>query len=194
MTKTTTKKSESQKIAGIRDEVVVRRTGRSWSDWLAELDKAGAEKMSHKEIAERLWEAHPEIGGWWCQMITVGYEQARGKRVANETPDGFQVGASKTIRVPVAKLYQAWAEEATRDRWLPDAPLTVRKATAAKSMRIGWEGGASRIAVYFTDKGPAKSQVAVNHERLPDTAAAERMKAFWKERLARLAELLEKAS
>jgi hypothetical protein len=33
--------------------------------------------------------------------------------------------------------------------------------------------------------------VALSHERLPDAAEAERMKAFWRERVAALKEVLE---
>jgi hypothetical protein len=40
-------------------------------------------------------------------------------------------------------------------------------------------------------RGPRKAQVAVVHRKLASVQDATRMKAFWKERLARLEELLE---
>jgi len=43
---------------------------------LAILDKAGAKKMDHKQIVAYLSEQH-QVGPWWQQMVTVGYEQAR---------------------------------------------------------------------------------------------------------------------
>lgn len=42
-------------------------------------------------------------------------------------------------------------------------------------------------------KGAAKSQVAIQHEKLADGAAATRMKAYWNERLDALAEALAAA-
>lgn len=43
---------------------------------------------------------------------------------------------------------------------------------------------------YFISKGRRKSTVAIQHERLPDADAVEEMRAFWKERLTRLGEIL----
>lgn len=53
----------------------------------------------HKDIALWLRENHIE-SGWWSQMVTVGYEQARGLRQKHEKPTGFDVGRSKTFPVP----------------------------------------------------------------------------------------------
>jgi hypothetical protein len=41
------------------------------------------------------------------------------------------------------------------------------------------------------NKGPAKCTLTVQHEKLSDSAAAERLKAFWSERLGALADLLK---
>jgi hypothetical protein len=38
----------------------------------------------------------------------------------------------------------------------------------------------------FLSKSANKSTVAVTHEKLPDKSAAEKMKAWWGERLAKL--------
>jgi hypothetical protein len=40
-------------------------------------------------------------------------------------------------------------------------------------------------------KGPAKTQVAVAHEKLADAAAVAAMKTYWRERLTTLKQLLE---
>ena len=46
------------------------------------------------------------------------------------------------------------------------------------------------MAVGFLAKGSAKSQVAIQHEKLADKATAERMKAYWTERLDALGGML----
>ena len=55
---------------------------------------------------------------------------------------------------------------------------------------MAWPDGTS-VIVGFTAKGEAKSQVAIQHEKLPDQATATRMKAYWAKRLDALADALE---
>jgi hypothetical protein len=47
------------------------------------------------------------------------------------------------------------------------------------------------VAVFVTGKGPEKSTVSIQHERLPDADAVQQMRAFWKERLAALTRMLQ---
>ncbi len=115
-------------------------------------------------------------------------------RQKHEKPDGYQVSASKTIAAPMESLFAAWTDEDVRRQWLPQVGLSIRKATLGKSLRIAWQGGASRVNVLFSPKGSDKSQLTVTHERLPDASAAERMKAYWKERLDELKVVLERAA
>jgi len=167
-----------------------KATGRTDEEWFALLDDWGAADRTHAEIAR--WLAEQEgVSGWWAQMLTVAYEQARGRRLPHETPDGFRVTASRTIAVPVSELFTAFTAEAQRARWLPGAPLTVRTATASRSARYDWEDGSSRVNVGFTAKSDTTSTIALSHERLPDAATAETMKAWWRERLGDLKALLE---
>jgi hypothetical protein len=44
---------------------------------------------------------------------------------------------------------------------------------------------------WFEGLGDAKSRVAMEHERLPDKAETDRMKAYWRSALARLRDLVE---
>jgi uncharacterized protein YndB with AHSA1/START domain len=141
--------------------------------------------MSHPQIALLVHEKYG-VSEWWAQMVTVGYEQARGLRAKHQKADGFAVSASRTINVSVDVLFAAWENEAQRARWLPGAPLAVRKATPKKSLRLVWEGGDSKVDVEFTAKTDAKSQVAVQHTRLPDAEAATAMKAYWGDALDRM--------
>ena len=99
------------------------------------------------------------------------------------------MGASKTIAFSVDELSSAFLDARQRRRWLPGASMRVRTATPGRSARFDWENGGSRVNVYFTAKGDSKSTVAVQHERLADAAEAERMKRFWRERLAALGAL-----
>lgn len=181
---------QSNKVAGISAEAVAAKTDKTWAQWFAVLDEVKATAMAHKEIAAYLQEAH-QLSGWWSQMITVGYEQERGLRQKHETPQGFQISRSKTIGVPLDTLYQAWHDEGRRQRWLPDDRLITRKATPNKSMRLTWSDGETNLEVNFYARGQGKSQVVVQHTKLPDEKAAATMKDFWAEKLVVLKEILE---
>ncbi len=165
------------KSAGISDEAVRKATGKTWDEWGRLLDKDGCKKMPHKEIAELVHEKHG-VGPWWCQMVTVGYEQARGLRKAHETCKGWQSSVSRTVDVPLASLYEAWTDENARKAWMGKKKITIRKATKNKSMRIAWPGETS-LEVNFYPKGAAKSQVTVQHGKLKSETDVAKSKKYW---------------
>jgi uncharacterized protein YndB with AHSA1/START domain len=177
-------------MPSISDAAVVNATRRNWKEWFAMLDAAGGRKMSHREIVGVLTTAHA-VGPWWRQMVTVEYERARGLRARHETAKGFNATSSKTMLAPVSRVYKAWATAAGRRTWLGVAELTVRTATTNKSMRITWSDGTS-VAVAFTPKPGDKTQVALDHTKLPSAASVARMKSFWKKHLAELQQVVER--
>ena len=173
------------------DAVVKAKTGKSWKEWFAILDKAGAKKMNHREIARYL-STKQGVGPWWQQMATVTYEQARGLREKYQTPGGYQISVRRTVNTPLAKLYKSFANEKARNAWLGEDGLVVRKATANKSMRVTWNDGKTSLEIGFYAKANEKAQVAVQHSKLPNAKASEKMKAFWARALDRLRDSLEK--
>jgi len=165
------------------DEAVVRNTGRPYRDWFALLDEWGAAGRPHGEIAAWL-SGQFGIPGWWCQNVTVEYERARGLRPPRGDRDGtHSVSASRTVAVPVERLFEAFV-----DRW-PE--LRRRTARPSRSARFDWEDGGTRVNVGFTAKDAAKSTVAVSHERIADAGTAERLKEMWRGRLTELKQELE---
>ncbi|MDE2767911.1 MAG: DUF4287 domain-containing protein [Chloroflexota bacterium] len=174
----------------ISDSAVHAKTGRRWDEWFNLLDSEGAAALAHREIAIRLRKRHG-LSGWWSQMVTVAYEQARGRREVHQTSRGYQVGVSKTLPVSVDVPFTAWEDEASRQRWLGDEPITIRRATRPKSMRITWSDDQTNLDVSFWDKGPAKSTVQVQHSRLADRKDVESKRTFWRSALARLADEIE---
>ena len=176
----------SRPDAGLR-----RATGRSRNAWFQTLDAWGAVGRPYREIADWLTGTHG-LSDWWAQKLIVEYEEDRGLRAPGIRPDGtFNVGATKTVAVPVPRLFAAFTDAEVRERWLPGA--TVRQGTTEpdRSVRFEWEDGGSRVVAGFTALGDGKSQVAVQHERLPDAATARQMKAYWRERVTALKTLLE---
>lgn len=178
------------RLAGVGSQAVLRATGRAWDEWIRVLDRAGAQAMPHRDIALLVAQRF-SLPGWWSQRVTVGYEQARGMRAPGRRGDGHMAHASRTVRIDMDKLHTAWSEPLQRSRWLPGAPVEVRRATDGRSMRMTWTAGESSVDVSFASKGPGWSVVQVEHGRIADEPAASRQKAYWGEALARLKTLLE---
>ena len=175
------------------DERIRERTGRGWEEWFDLLDEWGAAQRPHREISR--WVADQlGIGPlvWEAQAVTSSYERARGLRAVGETEQGFAVSATRTVAVPVERLFDAVVDESQRVSWLPDGELSERTATRPRSARFDWGDGATRVHVVFDSKGEAKSTLALQHVRLPDGGEAERMKAYWRERVDALKEELER--
>jgi hypothetical protein len=181
--------SEFAAVAGMSDAKIKAQTGCTWDRWVHALDRRGAEKMSHREIAAIVSEKY-KIDGWWSQAVTVGYERIKGLRARGQRRDGsYEAGKSRTFNVPVRTLFDAWADPSVRRRWLEAGSVRVRTATAPRSMRLDWsEGGI--IAVGFMAKGRTKSSVALAHTKLADRESAERLKKYWTDRLGMLGKVL----
>jgi hypothetical protein len=177
-------------LARLSDESVKKATGNDWPKWVVVLDKAGGKEMSHPQLVAHIREKY-ETPGWWTQMVAVGYERIRGLRAQGQQRSGeWTITKSKTVAVPLAKLYAAWSNARQRAKWLPGVKLTIRTATVNKSMRIRWEDD-SPVDVGFFARGEGKSQVALEHRKHASKADADRMRAFWSERLDALAAMLK---
>ena len=173
---------------------VRRATGRDRGEWFALLDAWGAAGRPYREIADWLAGEHG-LSKWWAQKLIVEYEQLRGIRPPSVRRDGtFEVGASKTVSVPVERLFAAFADPELRARWLPDAAMRESASEPGRLLRFGWADGATRVVVNFTPQGDAKSQVDLQHQRLPDATTAADRKAYWRQRLTALKALLEESS
>lgn len=182
-------KSDYATVAGMSDASVKKATGCTWERWVKALDKAEADRWTHKEIAAYVRETY-KTPDWWTQMVTVGYERIKGLRMRGQQRDGtFEISKSKVVHVPIEVLFEAFLDEKQRRRWLPDPDPEVRRATKNKSLRLRWSDG-SAVDIGFFSKGATKSQVAIGHSGIATRAEAHRMKAFWGERLVTLADLL----
>jgi hypothetical protein len=179
----------ARKSAGtaMSDAAVKAKTGRTWSQWFTLLDKAGAAKMTHKAIAELIAKRH-KIPGWWAQMVTVGYERARGLRKVNETLTGFRTSVSRTLDTGVDAAFDAWDNAKTRAAFLKEA-VNFSTRNPGKNLRFTWKVG--RVEVRFVVKGPKKTQVTVDHEGLKSAADVGKVKAQWAAAMDKLGDKLK---
>jgi hypothetical protein len=173
-------------LAGMSDAPLKKQTGKDWAEWVKTLDAVNAAEKPHREIARLV--SSLGVREWWSQTVTVGYERIRGLRaIGQRRGGGFEANKSKTFAVPVERLFEAFADPKQRAKWLPG--VKVKSATTNKRMRVMWDDG-SPVELGFYSKANGKSYVSVQHSKLPDKPAADRMKAIWEERLEALSELL----
>jgi hypothetical protein len=173
-----------QTLNGITSSAVEKATGKGWAEWITGLDRDGAAKMTHKEIAIHLHE-NRGVGEWWCQMVTVGYEHAKGRREKHQRPGGYEVSVNKTLAVPVSAVIAALEDARVRAKWLPGERVEIRGVTPGKAVRMTWADG-TNVVVGFYGSTAGKAKVSVQHGKLKDAKDAERRKSFWRERLEAL--------
>jgi uncharacterized protein YndB with AHSA1/START domain len=184
-----TRAADYARLAGMSDEAIKKNTGCDWKAWVGALDYVKAHDWPHRAIAQFVHERYG-VRAWWTQAVTVGYERIRGLRDIGQRRDGsYEASRSRTFPVAPGTLFRAWAEKQRRTAWLGDAQLTVRTATRNRSMRITWGDGTS-VQLWFTARAPRKSAVAVQHTRLPDRQAVNRLKEYWAGKLDALAAYL----
>lgn len=197
------------KLNNVSAAAVKKATGEDWDSWIEKIDKFGGEKLSHKEIARRLESGG--LDGWWAQMVTVGYEYAKGRRVVGETEEtGFQIGVQRTFDLDIATLWQLVVHGPGRAVWLgrTKEPLMLEKGAryqttdgtsgeirtlaTQKRLRLTWQPAdwdkSSTLQLNFIAKGE-KSVLGFHQEKLPNAKARARMKAHWQTVLEKLQEL-----
>ena len=177
----------------ITDKVVVPKTGKTMVEWFAVLDEKGAKKLDSHGIYALIAsiDGLKPLGEWNQGLLTTTYQWDRGLRERGQKADGFEISISKTIAVPVGELYKAWADDAIRAEWLAEKDISITKATENKSVRGLWSDKTTRLSVDFYPKGDAKSQVVVQHLKLPNAEKAAEMKEYWSKVLNNLQSIIE---
>lgn len=175
----------------ISDESVIKSTGKSWKEWFSILNKAGAKKMDHKDIAEYLSKKQ-NVRDWWSQMVTVQYEQDVKGRVKHETTSGFQISKSKTLPFSVSMIFFAIQSPAKRKAWLTYPDFKITTSTKNKSIRGKWIDGKTNIEFQFYAKDKIKTQLVVQHNKISSIKEAEKLKTYWGKSLESLNLFLEK--
>jgi hypothetical protein len=120
------------------NEAVLRATGRSWAEWRALLNKAGAARLSHREIVR--WLAPLLPNPWWQQSVTVEYEKSLRRRAVGETADaGFQIGVQRTLPFPALQVWELMLSPRGLPVWLG----RIGRLRLAKGARYRTREGAS---------------------------------------------------
>lgn len=203
--------TKHQTVGGISADAVAKATGRDWDEWLDFLDALGAQQMTHKQIVCLVAADGGLSSGWWQQMVTVGYEQAKGLRKVGQTADaGYQIGVQKTIPIPQHLAWELLVVGPGREVWLGETqPLDLRKGqeyvtsngvsgeirsvAAGQRLRLTWShpdlARPSTLQVMFIASGE-KTSVRFHQEKLSSQEERELMCGHWREVLSKIEELV----
>ncbi len=171
----------------ISDEAVQEATGKTWNEWFTLLEQLDVADLSHKEIARTLHDEH-SVSGWWAQTITVEYERSTGRREVGQASDGtYQTAVSRTVAGGLDDVLASWKELVAGKSEFDGVDLSGEPAVTESENWRYWRTGladGSRISVVIGKKDGGKSQLAVNHEKLPDKEAIDRWKQYWRSFIA----------
>lgn len=167
------------------DVAVKATTGKTWPAWFAILDAAGADRMTHPQIV-KLLKAQHGLEGWWGQSVTGEYERARGLRDRNQKADGYSANISKTFAGDADTVLHSFTDTRKRNKLLGAVKATVSSINEANTtIHLKWRDG-SRAGIRVVNKGAGKVQVVVQHSKLATADDVAKMKAYWKDVLAKL--------
>lgn len=181
-------------------------TGRSIEEWFAALDARGGPGQGRKALGDFLVKEQ-KVDAWWTTTLLVEYEKARGVTEKDGGPRGYSICVTKAVPATPQQVYDVLVDATW---WLgPRAQADfreggafddqeghrgiVKKANAGKTLRFTWEGPghqAGEVVEIKLAASGAKTSIVLNHDRLPDRAAADGMRTAWGKVLEGLKEKL----
>lgn len=176
------------KINGISSTTVERVTGKSWSEWIVLLDKEKCGDKSHKEIAKMVYQKYLSKSGWWSQMVTVGYEYAKGKRVVGQTEtQGFEIGVQKMLPISQERLWKFINSKREKELWLgKDIEHEIRTIKEGERIRLKWKlkkwtnTSTLQIILLCSRNSKGKTNLNFHQEKLVSTKQRDEMREYWK--------------
>jgi hypothetical protein len=168
----------------VDDDAVRRATGRGWNEWCDLIEGWPVRDQGHTAVAAHLGSALG-LNSWWAQTVTVGWERITGRRLPYQMADGtFTAGRSRTVAIDAALLRGWLLDDAARAEMFPGHASALKSKATSKVLRLRMGDGTVTFAVSRTRDGRAK--VAISHERLPSSAAADAWRFYWGEWLEAL--------
>jgi uncharacterized protein YndB with AHSA1/START domain len=180
-------------------------TGKTLSEWFAQIDAWGGAALGRREIGQRLLDGYT-LDPWWVATLNIEYEAARGLKEKDGRAKGYTICATKSLKATPQACYDACASAAALDRWLGAGHTLdfrdggslanadgnraqIRKLSPAKTIKLVWQQADAApdtpVEIKFASAG-AKTTVMITHERLQDRAAADGLRRAWGEALERL--------
>jgi uncharacterized protein YndB with AHSA1/START domain len=153
-----------------------------------------------------------ELSAWWCQMVTVMYERARGLRKVHERPAGYSIDVSRTVRTTARKAFDAMATTDGQSAWFTTrAVVELRvggryenadgdsgeflRVERPKRLRFTWNNRrhapGSVVEYVVSPLGDGRVRIGLTHAKLAREKDAKDLKEGWSRALDSLRAWLE---
>ena len=194
----------------ISEAAVTKATGKSWSQWLSLLDKAGAKKMDHKARVSRI-KKERGVSQWWQQMIAVEYERRRHlRKIGQAAGAGYQIGVTKTLPISRTQLWDLLLSPTGRKLWLGSlARFSPKKGTQYKTkegtvgeirslapsrrIRLTWQpkkfSQPSTLQLTLMSR-PSGTSLGFHQEKLTSASQRQAMRKHWQTVATKLEKLV----
>ncbi|MEQ1824108.1 MAG: SRPBCC domain-containing protein [Fimbriimonadaceae bacterium] len=94
----------------INDANCKEATGKTISEWFAELDSFGALEKGRRNSLVHMADALNTQQFWWATTVYVLYEAHKGVVKKDGLGEGYSICVTKTIKAPVEKVYALWTD------------------------------------------------------------------------------------
>lgn len=182
--------SVASNSTGVSDDAMAAAAGKTPDEWYAILDAQNASEWKHTVIARWLFDTYGNVPGatpvtgWWCQAVTVRYEQARGMRAPGQQPDGtFEVSSSRSIPTDQRHALDVAISLVAAD--LGTAPVSVNRVSNYPSARWKLDNGETIQATAHPLRN-GKTPVTLTHSRIPESTRLADARAALAQLLAKL--------
>ncbi len=189
------------KVGKVSTESVFKHTHKHWKEWVAILERAGAQRWTYQEIAAYLKKKH-KLTPWWQQGVALGFEIATGRRRVGQDAKGhYMVTATKSLPCKVTKVWKFLVADEGLAVWMqPLSPVKVqtgvpfettdgffgeiRTLKKERRIRMYWQdpawGKRTVVEIMLVPRPEGKSILVFNHTGLRDPATREQLRKRWK--------------
>lgn len=186
------KNGNIKKLAEVTSQSVEKATGSSWDEWVAFLDRSGAEKMEHKKIVDLLKQEN--VMPWWQQKVASGYRLHKGLRGAGQSDNIFQAGVSKVFPLTLQQAWDFITSPEIIEVWNAGniAEEDIKVYNPGSHLRVAWKmkgwkkAGVMQIRVTARSADKHKTTISLLLTTLPDEDLRNEMKLWLKQTIDQL--------
>ncbi len=204
-------KTDYNMVGKVSAESVQKHTGKNWKQWIASLEKVGANSWTYKEIVQFLKTKH-RLTPWWQQGVAYGFEVATGRRKAGQDAKSkYMVTATKSLACDVKELWKLLLSKKGQAVWLkPYSTLKIlpgvqfetidgffgeiRTIAENRRLRMYWQDADwekhTVVEIQIVGRPGKKSILVFNHTGITDTRTKETLRLRWRKAADEIANLV----
>ena len=110
-----------------------KATGKTLKQWFKELDKIDGLKQGRRASTQHIYASKADP--WWPTTIYVAYEAHHGVKKKDGLAEGYSICATKSINVPVDKVYKTWTDPKTFGEMFGDNGTQTLEERGANRLR-----------------------------------------------------------